>query len=440
MFTLNRKTLAAAIISSLLVGAASTFLIYGNTPNIGPYYLDVPFGGYNWYIRRFQNGSWYAVSLDNWKCEIVDANPVAVINYTRDNLPWGWGSIRLEGQCNIEEPIVFTKSHFQINHTFFRFHFDRIRVDANCSGIILQNLTRPFEVKGFKLHGALENHAKPLLLMQNVDFANVEIDFLSGDHIYGRSIGIELRSETDDHFYCNSIKIVRSYALEKVLFVNMSGDSLGFAINDIDIGFCEGYSPRQIHVSNNSTGTMANNVFRGSTGDIDNWNPQNLSEIWTIKLETHNTGSIYCCRFVDFYLYSPANMTYYADDGVYHTTFVRGKPAYERTEFLHDNGHYTEVISAHPTLSPYAPYTILNSTSYGTVEASNEDYAPHYLADKPRTVILTCMNGTYKGEPVIVNCNYENTNATHFQISLHWANGTAITTDLLIGYYATYEP
>jgi len=76
----------------------------------------------------------------------------------------------------------------------------------------------------------------------------------------------------------------------------------------------------------------------------------------------------------------------------------------------------------------------------GTATIANGDYFAHGLAGKPTTVTLTCMNATYDGVPVVVNCNYANTNSTHVCVSMYWTNGTAITTDLLVSYYVEYKP
>ena len=76
----------------------------------------------------------------------------------------------------------------------------------------------------------------------------------------------------------------------------------------------------------------------------------------------------------------------------------------------------------------------------GTASVSNGDYIAHGLPGKPTTVVLTCMNATYDGVPVVVNCDYANTNSTHICVSLYWTNGTAITTPLLVSWYVEYEP
>ena len=76
----------------------------------------------------------------------------------------------------------------------------------------------------------------------------------------------------------------------------------------------------------------------------------------------------------------------------------------------------------------------------GTATVANGDYIAHGLAGTPTTVILTCLNATYDGVPVVVNCDYANTNSTHICVSLYWTNGTAITTPLLVSWYVEYKP
>lgn len=104
--------------------------------------------------------------------------------------------------------------------------------------------------------------------------------------------------------------------------------------------------------------------------------------------------------------------------------------------------HCTTAINFHADASNWTikyndGYTTENS---GTATVSNGDYFAHGLAGKPDIITLTCMNATYDGVPVVVNCNYANTNSTHVCVSLYWTNGTAITTDLLVSYYVEYEP
>jgi len=51
----------------------------------------------------------------------------------------------------------------------------------------------------------------------------------------------------------------------------------------------------------------------------------------------------------------------------------------------------------------------------------------HDLIGKPSRVILTCLNATYDGVPVIVSWDEQATNSTHIVVHVFWVNGTAIT-------------
>lgn len=76
----------------------------------------------------------------------------------------------------------------------------------------------------------------------------------------------------------------------------------------------------------------------------------------------------------------------------------------------------------------------------GTVVIGNNGDFAHGLSGKPTSITLTSMNATYGGVPVIVSCDYANTDSTNVRISLCWTNETAITDNLLISYYVEYQP
>jgi len=71
----------------------------------------------------------------------------------------------------------------------------------------------------------------------------------------------------------------------------------------------------------------------------------------------------------------------------------------------------------------------------------NGDYIPHGLVGTPTNVILTCLNATYDGVPVIVSWNRALTNSTHIAVNILWANGTAITDPVIaVSWRAEYNP
>jgi len=97
------------------------------------------------------------------------------------------------------------------------------------------------------------------------------------------------------------------------------------------------------------------------------------------------------------------------------------------------------------------PITLTNATNikfYGNIGyvtensgvatgLSNGAYIAHGLADVPSVVVLTCLNATYDGVPVIVSWNQALTNSTHIAVNIYWANGTAITDSVIaVSWYA----
>ena len=92
-------------------------------------------------------------------------------------------------------------------------------------------------------------------------------------------------------------------------------------------------------------------------------------------------------------------------------------------------------VGAHTVVRHNFGFVTENS---GTISAVNGTWVEHGLAGTPTTIIVTPLNGTYDGVPVIANVlSY---NATMFQVGLYWTNGTAITTPLLVSYYVEYKP
>jgi len=104
---------------------------------------------------------------------------------------------------------------------------------------------------------------------------------------------------------------------------------------------------------------------------------------------------------------------------------------------FNDNARHVSNSGSENIFKGNAGFVTENS---GTVSLSNNGDFAHGLSGKPTSITLTCMNATYGGVPVIVNCDYEKINMTHVHISLYWANETAITDDLLISYYVEYQP
>jgi len=102
-----------------------------------------------------------------------------------------------------------------------------------------------------------------------------------------------------------------------------------------------------------------------------------------------------------------------------------------RTAWIYNPGGYTvrtENINVKGTPS---------ENSGIAVNLYNGAYIPHGLFDTPTLVVLTPLNATYDGVPVIVSWNKELTNSTHIVVNVYWANGTAITDPVIaVSWYA----
>jgi len=93
----------------------------------------------------------------------------------------------------------------------------------------------------------------------------------------------------------------------------------------------------------------------------------------------------------------------------------------------------------HPDGIAYAKgnigYTTENSgIAYGLADSAQ---IAHGLVAKPSLVLLTCLNATYDGVPVLVYWDEQATDATYIVVRIYWANGTAITDPVIaVSWYA----
>jgi len=111
---------------------------------------------------------------------------------------------------------------------------------------------------------------------------------------------------------------------------------------------------------------------------------------------------------------------------------------------LAGNGHLVEDNYVKKPIGIFAgSHTIRHNVGYVTENSgivtglSNGAYIAHGLADVPSVVVLTCLNATYDGVPVIVSWNQALTNSTHIAVNIYWTNGTAITDPVIaVSWYA----
>ena len=83
-------------------------------------------------------------------------------------------------------------------------------------------------------------------------------------------------------------------------------------------------------------------------------------------------------------------------------------------------------------------YTTENS---GTATIANNEWVSHGLAGTPTVVTTTVRTATYGTPAMPVIVGWINQNATKFQVSAYWTNGTAITADAInISWTAEYKP
>lgn len=67
----------------------------------------------------------------------------------------------------------------------------------------------------------------------------------------------------------------------------------------------------------------------------------------------------------------------------------------------------------------------------GSQIVANSENITHGLTATPVFASVTCCNATYDGNATIVSLNYTAFDATNIQVNVYWANGTAITDDVI---------
>jgi len=98
---------------------------------------------------------------------------------------------------------------------------------------------------------------------------------------------------------------------------------------------------------------------------------------------------------------------------------------------------YTSISSYVGNLNIVEYIDALTKNSGIATGLSNGAYIAHGLVDVPSVVVLTCLNATYDGVPVIVSWNQALTNSTHIAVNIYWANGTAIADPVIaVSWYA----
>jgi hypothetical protein len=263
----------------------------------------------------------------NGKTGVIDyygTDAGAVINSVISAIPSS-GSIRVKGEVNTTTSILFNGGGAAGGWgKWLTFTFDRINVDANVDGVVVTNWARPLKIRGSLLLNTTANASNALLKFTGVvEHVDVDIGQLNGDGTYGKVKGIQVEGTTGTWFMHNKIRIRKNYYLEKVLYMNFIDNSWA-SINKFDLGWFEGQSPRQIHLYKAGTDSIHQNVISGSGGNQNGWNPQSLTPIWVIRLETDATGQIVGTTFEDFAIYSGVDEMYREIGNVNRTRFIGG--------------------------------------------------------------------------------------------------------------------
>jgi len=87
------------------------------------------------------------------------------------------------------------------------------------------------------------------------------------------------------------------------------------------------------------------------------------------------------------------------------------------------------ITGAHTRVADCVGYVSeAEGVAYGLSDGS---LIAHGLAGTPSVVVLTALNATYDGVPVIVSWDEANTNSTHIAVHILWANGTPIADNVI---------
>lgn len=327
-------------------------------------------------------GEYKARSGINGTIEDHGPNAAALINRCIIAMPT-LSTICCLGEISVTEPVKFDAADIG-SQKQFRFIFHRIYTKTNNDVMLVKGLTRPFFIEGLRLGArSVDNHDQAVLKFEDtVQYGNVNIGTIHGDQTYGKSVGLEWVAGNGGSFMNNHVKISMYYTVQHALYMNLTGDAWA-SINKFDLGTFEGTSPRQIHIKAEDTSVVHNNVVSGNAGNPSGFNPQSLSPVWTIKLETAGSGGIAGTTFRDFWIYSAQDEVYRADSGVYATSFIGGMPRIDLSAYWHDAGANTDFVSCYTSGAA-------GSTRYSKFVGVGQKIEHHTASD----TLLTMEAGT----------------------------------------------
>jgi len=335
---------------------------------------------------------------------IIDySNPDAatVINKTLVDVPDGGrvravGTIRLDNSILIDGGLIGQKS--------LEFDFDEFYLGADVDALVLNNIEAidpmgDYIYQSVKVRGrtitanaipALD-HTKCLLKYGTDDVFNTDVDIgtLVGNVALGHTIAVgAYLSVAGSGLLHNRLRLGAVRAVQHIFETEFTNDCWG-SINDFDFGMCEGESPQQIHIKKTGTDGFHNNVIKGTFGYPSFWNPNALTPIWTIRLETDGTGKIEGLTFEDFNIYSAEDEIYRAIGNVTGIRFIGGMNRPDLTGWWYPGTADINFVTVKNPLSPFLTITKLTNLEVERRYKANfyEDFFGKQLSDPWRVVV-----------------------------------------------------
>jgi len=468
----GKRYIAVLICVTIISSIIGYELGLSSVPTSRLYYLDVPFGTVSYYVGKFDNGSTYMVKGDTWQCTWQSTDSSAVINACIGNLTSG-GAISVKRN-------MYTITGTAISITQGQNH---ISIIAEPGTVFESSLLPCFQING----GAVDtDNVLRGISLENIHF-NYTGSVTSGHFVYIGGIQSDKWYQGGSFFKNIIISSSETTTPTDTTFIGLQTDMLiGVTFEYINIKYF-GVGWHLTYRAGQGSHTLINqaHISRCKRGIVNE--AHETCQVWNLLKVMHTTeygflaptsGYPYEIIFNSPQFESLTGtagldvnsneliirngmFSYVAGIGIkFHdpahgadkhamilNTGFHNVPTAIRTAspmFVFGNTYPTGVTTkiyldgANAKLYGYDDYFKFESS--GTTSLANNGYFPHGLAGTPTTVGLTCMNATYDGVPVIVNCNYANTNSTHVQVSLYWSNSTAITTTLLISYDVKYQP
>ena len=325
------------------------------------------------YIIRNNNGTIQAINGSTGKIDYSGTDAASVINSCLEATKTSSypPPIICKGKLDLYSPINYGNYW---NDIYPDLYFDKFVVQTDNPAIVIKNLRWGGKIEGDYIFvpNSSNPHTHGIIEMTGrTDHVQVTIKKrLDGNWTDGRTTGIYIHCGQNEHFMNCKFEVSCFYACgNHVLWIELTNNAWA-SVNTFNLGMFEAASPQQIYIHKTGTDAFHNNVIMGCGGSQNTYNPQNLSPLYCIRLETDSTGKITGTTFKDFYVYSAYDEIYRAVGNVIGTRFIGGMPRHDLTSYWHNDGTPVDFISC------FKPDSRLNTYLSNIAVPTSTDPAP----------------------------------------------------------------